>query len=134
MCSNDPEGKIYFSNYLKSKGFNIVDLGTEYSRYDIKATYNGNTYYFELKKRTVSSTDWNDSIIEKNKYDALDKLDGKVYIVNLFTDCFHIFPLHSPHEEQNRYARKTTNWDRTKINKIFISYPNSDKSRREYTN
>ena len=134
MFENDSEGKIYFSNYLKSKGFNIVNFGTEYSCYDIEATYNGDTYYFELKKRNNSSTDFGDTIIEKGKYEALDKLKGKVYIVNFFTDCFHIFPLHSSHEEQHRFARKTTNWDRTKIHKIFISYPNSDKSRREYLN
>ena len=128
----DPEGKIFFADYLKSKGFDIVNFGTDYSCYDIEATHNGETYFFELKKRNNSSTDWGDSIIEKGKYEALDKLDGKVYVVNLFTDCFHIFPLHADHEEQNRYARKTTNWDRTKIHKVFISYPNSDESRREY--
>ena len=128
----DPEGKIFFADYLKSKGFDIVNFGTNYSCYDIEATYNGETYVFELKKRNNASTDWGDSIIEKGKYEALDKLDGQVYLVNLFTDCFPIFPLHADHEEQNRYARKTTNWDRTKIHKVFISYPNSDESRREY--
>ena len=89
----DPEGKIFFADYLKSKGFDIVNFGTNYSCYDIEATYNGETYFFELKKRNNSSTDWGDSIIEKGKYDkALTKLSSSK-TAKFIEPAIPLFPL-----------------------------------------
>ena len=133
--SNDEEGKKFFSSYLESKGLKVLNLGTQFSSYDIEAEDNdGNHYFFELKLRPIDSKKWGDTIIEKKKYDALDSLDGEEVVVNFFTDCFHVFPLHAEHEEQRHYCQKTNNWDTHKVPKILVSYKNTEKSRREYPN
>lgn len=132
---NDSEGKIFFIDKLEKSGFNNVTTTDQYSYYDIEGEWNGIKYYFELKNRPCESTLYNDSIIEKTKYDNLYQLNkehNSVFIVNFFTDCYHIHHLLSPHTTQNHYCQKTNNWNRTKVPKTLISYMNTNKTRREY--
>lgn len=131
--ANDTEKKLYFKEYLESQGFTNIDIPSDpYCIYDISGTLDNTEYYYELKVRSVTSTQYGDSIIELSKYNNLKGLQSPVYVVNFFTDCFHIHPLLSEHENQDHYCQKTNNWDRHKIRKVLISYKNTNKSRREY--
>lgn len=130
--TNDPEGLIFFKNYLQNHHFtDIIIPEDEYNSYDIEGVYNGKKYRFEIKLRPIKSTQWNDSIIELYKYNILSVFDD-VYIVNLFTDCFHIHPLRSEHELQTHQAQRTNNWSKDKIKKILVSYKNTNKTMRSY--
>ena len=131
---NDIEGKIFFSHYLESKGYDHISIpDAVFCPYDIEAYRNGQRYIFELKNRTVTSTQYGDSIIDSGKYSKLSQLDAKVYIVNFFTDCFHVHKLDSYDERQNHMCQKTNNWDRTKVPRILISYKNKQSTKYEYT-
>lgn len=131
FCS-DREGLAYFKRYLLNHNFTNVNITSNtYEAWDIDGTYNGQTYYFELKKRDIDSFQWGDSICEQHKIDAVpDK--NRAYLVNLFTDCITIIPLTADHEVQHKLCQKTHNWDRTKVMKNLLSYKNEDKYRHEY--
>lgn len=129
----DPEGVLWFKSYLESKHFENIHIPEDkFSPYDIEADKDGKHYIFEIKNRSCTSTTWNDSIIESTKFNVLHHLKGEKYVVNLFTDCFHIHNLESEHEEQHHMCQKTNNWNRNKVHKILISYKNTQQSKREY--
>lgn len=132
MKSQDPEGILLFTNFLKDRNFTDITSTSNYERWDMNANYKGKYCYFELKKRPhPHDNKYNDTIIEKNKYDALSQIDSlntPVYVVNIFNDGYlTVIPLQSPHEEQKLFAQKTNNWDRTRVPKTLISYPNEEK-------
>lgn len=131
--NNDPEGIYWFKEYLERHHFTNINIpDNQYCSFDIEADYRDKHYIFELKNRPCTSTAWNDSIIELSKFNILHHLDGEKYIVNFFTDCWHIHNLESEHEEQHHFCQKTNNWSRNKVRKILISYKNTNKTRREY--
>lgn len=132
MKTQDPEGIILFSKFLEGRNFSNITSTPIYERWDINATYKDKYCYFELKKRPhPHDNKFNDTIIEKNKYEALSLIDSPktpVYVVNIFNDGYlTVIPLQSPHEEQKTFAQKTNNWDRTRVPKTLISYPNKEK-------
>lgn len=129
---NDPEGKEFFKRYLQSNGFEDINTTSKMAFYDMYAKKDGITYFFELKYRPITSTQWGDSIIESIKYDKLKTLGDNVYVVNFFTDCFHIHKLDSQYQLQEWMCQKTNNWDRHKVRKVLVSYTNTDKTRRGY--
>lgn len=128
----DSEGTNYFKHYLENHNLTNVNITSDpFAAWDIDATYNGNVYYFELKKRDIDSYKWGDSICEQHKVDAVpDK--NRAYLVNLFTDCITIIPLTAEHEVQHKRCQKTNNWDKTKVMKNLLSYKNEDKYRHKY--
>ena len=130
---DDKEGKTFFSHYLEERGYDYVSIpDAVFCPYDIEAYKDGVRYIFELKNRPITSTKYGDSIIDSGKYTKLSQLDAKVYVVNFFTDCFHIHKLDSFDEKQNHMCQKTNNWDRTKVPRILISYKNKPTTRYEY--
>ena len=133
FSTDDIEGKQYFSQYLKHNGYDHISIPDAiFCPYDIEAYKGGVRYIFELKNRPITSTRYGDSIIDSGKYNKLSKLDADVYIVNFFTDCFHIHRLDSFDEKQNHMCQKTNNWDRTKVARTLISYKNKSTTRYEY--
>lgn len=131
--TTDPEGIQWFKEWLDRKGFtNITIPQNEFSYYDIEADKGDKHYIFELKSRPCTSYAFNDSIIELQKFNILKQFSGEKYVVNFFTDCFHIHELGSQHEFQDHFAQATNNWNRNKIRKVLVSYKNTNKSRKEY--
>lgn len=133
--TTDPEGKIWFSEWLDKKHFTNITIPTDpHCYYDIEADKDGKHYIFEIKNRPCSSVAWGDSIIELSKFNILKTFSGEKYIVNFFTDCFHLHHLESDHQLQNRFCQRTNNWDRNKIKKVLVSYKNTNKTKHEYDN
>lgn len=130
--TNDIEGVEYFKQYLENHSFTDVNITSNpYAAWDIDATYNGQTFFFELKKRDIDSYAWGDSICEQHKIDAVPDIK-RAYLVNLFTDCITIIPFSTPHQIQHKPCQKTNNWDKTKVMKNLLSYKNEDKYRHKY--
>lgn len=128
---NDPEGKVFFSKYLIGRGFYNIQTTTDFCSWDLEAEYKGVKYYFELKRRDIISTAWGDSICEQHKIDSCP--DKKhTYLVNFFTDCFTVIPITADHQVQHKYCQKTNNWDRRKVMKDLLSYPNKDEYKHSY--
>lgn len=135
----DEEGKILLKDVLERHGYSNIQLSPgQYDCYDeVAVNREGKTCYFEIKKRTVPHNNpFGDTIIEKKKFLNLQKLqnDGsKVFVVNIFTDLIlTIIPLEDPYSEQTVFAQRTNNWDRDKVKKIFISYPNKPRYLYKY--
>lgn len=135
----DEEGKILLKDVLERYGYKDVKLSPgQFDCYDETAIdKEGKICYFEIKKRTAPHNNpFGDTIIEKKKFQNLKKLqndNSKVFVVNIFTDyILTIIPLDAPHSEQTVYAQRTNNWDRDKVKKIFISYPNEKEYQYRY--
>lgn len=92
------EGKIYFISWLKRNGFtDIVDTDTlsQFTHWDIEATYQGERLIFELKNRNHLSTKYQDTVINKDKYDHLMSSPHKAILVTFFTDCWCMIDIKS---------------------------------------
>lgn len=92
------EGKIYFISWLESKGFtDIIDTDTlsQFTHWDIEATYKGERFIFELKNRNHPSTKYEDTAINKDKYDHLLSSPYKAILVTFFTDCWCMIDIKS---------------------------------------
>ena len=129
--TDDPEGIKLFSKYLIANGFYNIQTTPRLCAHDLEADYDGTTYYFELKKRSITSTQWGDSICEQHKIDASPD-PNRTYLVNLFTDCLTIIPVTAEHEVQRKYCQKTNNWDKHKVLKDLLSYPNKPEYKHDY--
>lgn len=82
------EGKDWFISWLKKHHFvDIVDTDmiSQYYHWDIEAKLNGHKYVFELKNRTFPSYQFNDTTINKYKYEYL-KDSGYISILVTFWD------------------------------------------------
>lgn len=130
MIEQDVEGKELFSKLLEWYNFTDIKLSGQYDYWDISAIdKEGYLCYFELKKRKAPHNNlYGDTIIEKTKFNHLMNLKNentKVFVVNIFLDdILTIIPIETPSSEQTVWAQKTSLWDRTKVQKVFISYPN----------
>lgn len=133
MFENDEEGKKFFANYLISNGFHDVTTTLPFTEWDLEATKDDIVYYFELKVRPKPAIDgkWNDSICEQNKLDTVPDLHH-AYLVNFFTDCFTVIPMKAEHTVQHKPCQKTNNWNRKKVMKDLLSYPNLEKYKHKY--
>lgn len=122
----DEEGKHLFTRFLRNLKFENVRLTDQFCRHDIEADFEGRTYYFELKKRPIPHTKYNDTIIDEDKYLALKQIQSdKVFVVNIFSDGYlTVVPLMDSKTFIPVMAQKTNNWDRTKVPKKLVSYPN----------
>lgn len=126
----DLERKELFKQFLEKKGFENVTTTDNFCRHDIEGYYKGDKYYFELKYRPhPHDNKYNDSIIQLDKYEYLLTLPvNHTYVVNIFNDGYlTVIPVNADHVLQEHFARKTTFWDRTKVKKVLVSYPNKKK-------
>ena len=83
------EGKCWFISWLKEKGFeDIIDTDTlsQFTHWDVEATYKGEKFCFELKNRTHPSTKYGDTAINGDKYEHLINSPYKAILVTFFTD------------------------------------------------
>ena len=134
---NDPEGKLFLKQYLENKGYKVDIPTNPYSCFDLVASKNGKAFVFELKMRNCDSRKYGDSIVELDKIKNLKLLDfekgTKSYIVNFFSDCFHVHPIDTFCDIQVHKARKTTQFENQEwTTKFYCSYRNGDKSRVDY--
>lgn len=135
MIQDDEERLGLFSNFLSSYNFDNITRTSQFCRWDIESTYKNTKCLFEVKYRPTNHDNYfNDTIIEYDKYLALKQQPHKVYVVNIFNDGYlTVIPLEAEHELQEKYCQKTNNWDRTKVKKTLVSYPNLDKYLYNYT-
>lgn len=121
----DAAQKQIVAEFLERNDFENVQETDERVCYDLFGYKDGILCRFEVKGRTFPSTKYNDTTIEKRKYDLLSKFEN-VYVVSLFTDNkITVVPLDAPHTEFVRTAAKQTYWaDKTPVKKTFISYKN----------
>lgn len=134
---SDLENKILFTRYLEKRGFKVIEPNNPMQYFDLIGIKDGIHYVFELKRRWFDSTQYGDTIVELNKITKLKQLDfekgTKSYVVNLFKDCFHIHSIDEMVDIQVHQSPKSTYLENnTPIIKLFVSYKNTDKSRREY--
>lgn len=129
--TDDIEGTKFFSKYLIKNGFYNIQTTAEFCGHDLEADYKGKTYYFELKRRDISADTWGDSICEQHKIDSTPD-PNRTYLVNFFTDCFTIIPITAQHETQSKMCQKTNNWNRKKVLKNLLCYPNKKEYRHNY--
>lgn len=130
---SDPEGVLYFSQYLIRKGFYNVRTTTPFTAWDLEADYNNKHYYFELKVRPKVALDgkYDDSICEKHKLEATPNIYTS-YLVNLFDDKMSIIPYTAPHQEQFRYCQATSFDPSNKQRKRLVSYHNDSTYLHDY--
>lgn len=134
----EQESINFFINWLEEKGFtNIVRPEDQFSYYDLEAEYKhpkmGITKWrFELKRRNIESTKFNDSIIEKSKYDKfIEDIRVGVFdegrVVTFFKDCMVIDNIKNAKDVTFKMAGATTEFENTKvIEKTFVHF-NQDK-------
>lgn len=134
--NHDPERLGLFSDFLANRNFKDITRTSQFCRWDIESTYNKKKYIFEVKYRPHNHDNrFNDSIIEYDKYLALKEQPHPAYVVNIFNDGYlTVIPLEAEHELQEKYCQKTNNWERTKVKKTLVSYPNKEKYLYQYEN
>ena len=127
------EGKCWFISWLKSKGFtDIIDTDTlsQFTHWDLEATYKGEKFCFELKNRTHPSTKYGDTAINRDKYEHLINYPHKAILVTFFTDywcmidvkrvepdsCFHrMCPHQTRFQDHHLMKKEMISWSIHKI-------------------
>lgn len=126
----------YLVNKLYEKGWesiNTTQSKDPYCYYDIEGVFKGNIIRIECKRRNYKSTQFNDAILEKSKYDKfIDDLKAnkfnRCYLVSFFEDCMTISDVTHPFDVDFRYANKTTDFDNKEIvEKCFVHYKQEKK-------
>lgn len=129
----------YFVTFLSNKGFtniNSTQSTDHFSFYDISSTYNGNNYLFEIKRRSMNSTEHGDVMVEDSKTEKMiEKMKNKEirmgYMVNFFYDCFYVERADGKHKSENILCPPTTesNYGRGKgkVWKLCSLYPQTNK-------
>lgn len=127
--STESESIIYFTNWLKSRGFiniNSTQSEDKFCYYDIEAVKGEKKYRFELKVRNMLSNKYNDAICEEYKYNKFmvhkDEYDYGI-LVSLFTDCFTLSSIKNWVRTEKKYANKTTDFSNNEmVLKNFMIY------------
>lgn len=122
------EGKSWFISFLKDRGFtDIIDTDTlsQFTHWDIEATYKEERYIFELKNRNHPSTKYGDTAINRDKYDYLIHSPHKSILVTFFTDCWCLIDIKSrrPDSTFNRMCPHQTRFqDHHLMQKEMVSW------------
>lgn len=135
--TTEQESINYFIKWLQQHKFeNIQPTQNDqpFCWYDIEAERLGKKYRFELKRRNMLSTKYNDGICECYKYkefkNALEeKVINEGYLVCLFDDCITLSSFKTtPLYEDVVYANKTTDFEnKNQVKKHFIHFKQNYK-------
>lgn len=135
MFETEKDSIDFTIQFLEKRGFKNIIPTQESDRfcyYDLQAEKNDKKYRFEVKRRKMDSTVFNDAIIEQYKYDKfIDSLNKKeidyACLITYFTDCITVSNISKPKYKFNALIQHQTEFnDHNKINKNIISY-NQDK-------
>lgn len=137
---SNKEGKEEFISFLSHSGYTDITISDNpLCTYDVKAVFNGVTYYFELKNRNYRhpcrSDKYGDNIIQLDKLERMLSLQDENHrcvIVNFFDDCVYINPISRPYTIQKHNCCKTTVWGGPRIEKQIVSWSHSVCQRVEY--
>jgi hypothetical protein len=118
--------RILMSKLLNKKGITNIYFTNEigYAKFEgLFTNSKGEEIIFEVKNRKNTSTFYNETIIEKTKFDFLLSSGITPYIFIFFTDnkvLIHKLDRNNKYKEKIYLAPKTTDGDNTKINKVMI--------------
>lgn len=122
----------YVCKYLENSGYADVHATQNegpFAYYDIRCTHPlGYRYRIEVKRRNMESSKYNDTIIEKSKYNyfADSKQRGEIdgaWIATMFTDCWTVSNAFQPQSITKNEVPHTTEFvDTTPIRKMFLPY------------
>lgn len=128
MEKTDRSSREMAIQFLKRLGFENFEHQSETCRHDLECDKDGEHYYIEVKYREgYKSTDFGDSIIQLDKYNALKDLKN-VYIINIFTDNIITFiNIKDPHKVIKRICKHTSWWGGQRELKDLVSYDNKGR-------
>lgn len=131
------EGKEYLINFLYGKGFTDIidtDVISQYTHWDVEASYKGRKIIFEIKCRDFLSTDWGDTEINYDKYSHLINSPYDAFLVTFWKDKWCIINVKKtkPTKIYEKMAQKTHRWKREKVNKKFVNWDIRNMKLMEY--
>lgn len=120
--------------FLTSHHFNNVndtDKDDQFTHWDVTATYDGYTVAFELKNRDCYSWEYEDTEINKYKYDdLLASPYDKVILVTFYIDFWCMVNLRTtpPTKIYSKMASLSHRWNRGKNIREFVNWNLKDKN------
>ena len=120
------EGKTWFMDLLRRKGFEDVEETTQYAHCDVTATYKGEKMIFELKNRDAYFFTYMDAGLSKERYEFLRDCGMRAFYVCFWNDKWKVIDVKRCPPTGERYigSRRTTRFGDTRWwNHMLVTWP-----------